>query len=79
MPSNFSPATREEVREKTEEIPAVFETSECGQGIMAVYSSNENHTRCYTGLVENFGWYVSNYEPKENGDIVILMPITEVP
>jgi len=79
MPSQFSPADREDVVEAIKSIEAVFDAKPCGIGVEAVYTSSNTSVRDFTSLTEGFGWYVDKYETGENGDRVTLMPITEVP
>lgn len=79
MPRPFTPADREEVVEAFNDLDNVHDAVECGPGVGVVYKRSENHRRTYTRLVEDHGWYIDSYEPREAGDYAIAMPITEVP
>lgn len=80
MPSQFTPADRDTVRSAIEEHSHVHDTTTIGGGLMVLYhaSSHDVTVRGYDGLTRKHGWYVALYEPDENGDKAILMPITEV-
>lgn len=79
MPRNFTPADRPEMMGVTEELPYVHEATGCGPGVIAVCQSGNDKIRSWAGLARNYGWYVSQYIKQGTGDIIILMPITEVP
>lgn len=79
MPRNFSPAERSSVKTATEEMPYVYETAYSGPGLIVVCAAGDEKIRNWSGLVQTYGWYVSQYIKDESGDIFVLMPITEVP
>jgi len=79
MPRQFSPSDREEVLEVTRERDAVFAAGVCGDGIVVRKEHDNTVASNYTGLVENHGWYLALSESADEGDLELLMPITEVP
>jgi len=76
MSPQFTTSDQDTVLEKAKGIQYVFEARECGPGIMIVYERDDTRERInrYHGLAVNHGWYVASYEPKEKGDVVIIMP-----
>lgn len=79
MPRQFTPSDRNAVRERAEGQPYTHSVSRCGPGLVVECIKGDKAGRCFDGLTCGQGWYVSQYYPRDGGDRLILMPITEVP
>jgi hypothetical protein len=79
MPRQFSPAPRSTVLSSAKNRELSFDASPLGEGVMVRQKHDADVTEMFTGLMENYGWYVASYEVQDGGDLYTLMPVTEVP
>lgn len=78
MPSQFTPADRETVRERTENMDHIEGTTPLGPGLTCV-TKRDKDIISWTGLTEEYGWVPVEMEYDETGTRFVIMPITEVP
>jgi hypothetical protein len=74
MPDEF-PTPREEMVAECEDLGWTYQVDPCGPGVAITAKRDQNYTRMFTTLIEDHGWYCSEYQPKDTGDIVHIMPV----
>jgi len=79
MPNGFMPSNREHVLDRVQEMETVFGASPVGEGVAIILHREHNNVLDFTDLTEGSGWYVDMIEPREGGDLLVLMPIRRVP
>jgi len=73
----IEPSDRERVLEITDDMSSVYDAKPCGQGIYVIMKHDDQSCRDFNKLMTKRGWYVDKYTTYSDGDVVVLMPVTE--